>query len=67
MYASTSTYSDDEAEEMYEDISRALLTTQKAHFKVVMEDFNEKVGVHNNGESVIGPHGFNSKKKRSKC
>ncbi|XP_022829298.1 craniofacial development protein 2-like [Spodoptera litura] len=64
VYAPTSTYTDEEVEEMYEDISRALHTTQKAHFNVVMGDFNAKVGVHISGESVIGPHGFGSRNHR---
>lgn len=49
---------------MYEDLSRALHTTQTAHFNVVMGDSNAKVGVHISGESVVGPHGFRSRNHR---
>ena len=43
MYAPTSAHSDNEVEEMYEDITKALHTIQKAHFNAIMGDFNAKV------------------------
>lgn len=64
VYTPTSAHSDDEVEKMYEDLSRALHTTQTAHFNVVMGDSNAKVGVHISGESVVGPHGFRSRNHR---
>lgn len=57
-------FSDDVAEEMYEDISLALHNTTKTHYNVVMGDFNAKVGVQNGSESKIGPHGFGSRNHR---
>ncbi|XP_064076267.1 craniofacial development protein 2-like [Vanessa tameamea] len=63
-YAPTSTHSDDEVEEMFDDISRALHSTTKTHYNVVMGDFNAKVGVQNCSESVVGPHGFGSRNHR---
>ncbi|RVE42210.1 hypothetical protein evm_013143 [Chilo suppressalis] len=64
VYAPTSTYSDDVVEEMYEDISRALHTTTKAHFNVVMGDFNAKVGVQTCSESMLGSYGYGSRNHR---
>ncbi|RVE45805.1 hypothetical protein evm_009555 [Chilo suppressalis] len=64
VYAPTSTYSDDVVEEMYEDISRALHTTIKAHFNVVMGDFNAKVGVQTCSESMLGSYGYGSRNHR---
>lgn len=64
VYAPTSTYSDDIVEEMYEDISRALHTTTKAHFNVVMGDFNAKVGVQTCSESMLGSYGYGSRNHR---
>ncbi|XP_046976516.1 uncharacterized protein LOC124542632 [Vanessa cardui] len=63
-YAPTSTHSDDEVEELFDDISRALHFTTKTHYNVVMGDFNAKVGVQNCSESVVGPHGFGSRNHR---
>ena len=64
MYAPTSAHSDNEVEEMYEDITKALHTTQKAHFNVVIGDFNAKVGVQPYRESIVGSYGFGSRNHR---
>ncbi|RVE49141.1 hypothetical protein evm_006262 [Chilo suppressalis] len=64
VYAPTSTHSDDEVEDMFDDISRALHSTTKTHYNVVMGDFNAKVGVQNCSESVVGSHGFGSRNHR---
>ena len=64
VYAPTSAHSDDEVEDMYEDISKALHNTTKAHFNVVMGDFNGKVGIQTGNESRIGPHGYGVRNHR---
>ncbi|RVE42997.1 hypothetical protein evm_012343 [Chilo suppressalis] len=64
VYAPTLTHSDDEVEDMFDDISRALHSTTKTHYNVVMGDFNTKVGVQNCSESVVGSHGFGSRNHR---
>lgn len=64
VYAPTSAHSDDVVEEMFEDISKALHSTTKAHYNVLMGDFNAKVGVQNSSESVVGSYGFGSRNHR---
>ncbi|KAI8440552.1 hypothetical protein MSG28_001794 [Choristoneura fumiferana] len=64
VYAPTSTHSDDEVEDMFDDISKALHFTTRAHYNVVMGDFNAKVGVQSYSESVVGSHGFGSRNHR---
>lgn len=66
VYAPTSAHSDDEVEEMFDDISRALHFTTKTHYNVVMGDFNAKVGVQNCSESVVGSHGFGVRNHRGR-
>ena len=67
VYAPTSAHSDDEVEDMFDDISRALHSTTKTHYNVVMGDFNAKVGVQTCGESVMGSHGFGNRNHGGKC
>ncbi|CAG4966203.1 unnamed protein product [Colias eurytheme] len=64
VYAPTSAHSDEEVERLYEDVSSALHSTKKAHFNVVMGDFNAKVGIQRCSESAIGPHGFGDRNQR---
>lgn len=64
VYAPTSAHSDEEVEDMYQDINKALHNTTKTHFNVVMGDFNAKVGVQMCDESRVGPHGFGSRNDR---
>ncbi|RVE47570.1 hypothetical protein evm_007768 [Chilo suppressalis] len=54
IYAPTSTHSDQTAEAMMPDISKAIMNTTKAHYIVVMGDFNALVGVQASGDSKIG-------------
>nr|ADI61810.1 endonuclease-reverse transcriptase [Bombyx mori] len=64
VYAPTSSYSDDDVEIVYDDITRALHDTTKAHFNVVMGDFNAKVGVQTCDESVLGSFGYGCRNHR---
>jgi hypothetical protein len=61
VYAPTSVYSDDEVEEIFDDISKTLPFTTATHYNVVLGDFNAKVGVQNCSESVVGSHGFGAR------
>ncbi|CAH0404151.1 unnamed protein product [Chilo suppressalis] len=54
IYAPTSTHSDQTAEAMMPDIAKAIMNTTKAHYIVVMGDFNAKVEVQASGDSKIG-------------
>ena len=64
VYAPTSTCSDETAEAMYEDIAKAMHSTTKAHYNVVMGDFNAKVGLQERGESKVGPFGLGRRNHR---
>ncbi|KAA5776015.1 hypothetical protein F3H09_33140, partial [Pseudomonas aeruginosa] len=54
----------DDVEIVYDDITRALHDTTKAHFNVVMGDFNAKVGVQTCDESVRGSFGYGCRNHR---
>ncbi|CAH2243651.1 jg26126 [Pararge aegeria aegeria] len=64
VYAPTSSHSDTEVEIMYDDIYKALNHTTKAHFSVIMGDFNAKVGTQSGPEFVLGQHGYGSRNHR---
>jgi len=66
VYAPTSTYPDEVAEAMYEDIAKAIHATTKAHYNVVMGDFNAKVGVQERGETKIGSYGLGRRNQRGR-
>lgn len=63
VYAPTSTYSDDEVESMYEDISRAMHSS-KTYFTVVMGDFNAKLGKRDGEELLVGQFGVGCRNHR---
>jgi hypothetical protein len=64
VYALTSAHSDDEVEEIFDDISKALHFTTKTHYNVVMGNFNAEVGVQNCSELLVGSHGFGVRNHR---
>ncbi|KAG6440869.1 hypothetical protein O3G_MSEX001433 [Manduca sexta] len=63
VYAPTSTHPDEEVEEMYEDISRAIHTS-KTYFNVVMGDFNAKLGMRSDAELKVGKFGHGQRNLR---
>ena len=40
----TTSYSHKEVEEIYEEIDNIIIISSKAHYNIVMENFNAKVG-----------------------
>ena len=56
-YLPTSSHDDQEVESVYEDIDN-LITNSKAHYNVIMGDFNAKVGLGDPAKSCSGPYGL---------
>ncbi|CAG4945202.1 unnamed protein product [Parnassius apollo] len=63
VYAPTSAHSDEEVEEMYEDISKAIHSS-KTHYTVLMGDFNAKLGTRESGELKLGKFGVGQRNRR---
>ena len=63
VHAPTCSYSDDDVESFYEDI-QAIVDRNKAHFTVIMGDFNAKVGKKVAGETSVGNHGIGTRNER---
>ncbi|CAK1584169.1 unnamed protein product [Parnassius mnemosyne] len=63
VYAPTSAHHDDEMEEMYEDIFRAMHSS-KTQYTVLMGDFNAKLGTRENGELKVGKFGTEQRSPR---
>ncbi|CAG4972652.1 unnamed protein product [Parnassius apollo] len=62
VYATTSAHPDEEVEEMYEDISRAM-NSSKTHYTVLMGDFNAKLGTRENNELKLGKFGVGQRNR----
>ena len=62
-YLPTSSHDDQEVENVYEDIDN-LITNSKAHYNVIMGDFNAKVGLEDPAKSCIGPYGLGARNTR---
>ncbi|CAG4952076.1 unnamed protein product [Parnassius apollo] len=63
VYAPTLAHPDEEVEEMYEDISRAMHSS-KTHYTVSMGDFNAKLGTREGGELKLGKFGVGQRNRR---
>ena len=63
VYDPTSSHSDKEVEEFYELITQQL-KEYNHHFKIVMGDFNAKVGEKQQFDTMIGPYGFDKRNDR---
>ena len=55
VYAPTTTHTNEEVEEMYDKVARAM-EENRTHFQIVCEDFNAKVGERRKGETCLGTH-----------
>ena len=63
VYAPTCSHSDEEVENFYEDVQKAI-DRKRAHFMVIMGDFNAKVGKRVEQETSIGNHGIGTRNER---
>lgn len=64
VYAPTSSYPDQEAEQFYEDIEKAQ-RAGNARFQIIIGDFNAKIGQKSIGDPPnIGPYGLGSRNDR---
>ena len=63
VYAPTSSHSDEEVEEFYELVTQQL-NKHNHHFKIVMGDFNAKIGKKQQNETTIGIHGLGTRNER---
>ena len=63
VYAPTCSHPDEEVESFYEDVQVAT-DRAKAHFTVIMGDFNAKVGKKVERETAIGNHGIGTRNER---
>ena len=58
VYSPTSTQEDEEVEEFYEEVSK-IVSENKSYYKIVIGDFNVKVGGHQQGDgAVVGQYGY---------
>ena len=63
-YAPTSTHEDEEVVELYEEINK-LIGEEKAHFKIIMGDFNAQVGKKKDeDETSVGNYGYKERNDR---
>ncbi|CAG5020946.1 unnamed protein product [Parnassius apollo] len=63
VYKPTSAHPNEEVEEMYDDISRAMHSS-KTHYTVFMGDFNAKLGTREGGELKLGKFGVGQRNRR---
>ena len=57
VYAPTSTYEDQVIEKFYEDIVKALSQTRRHNLRIIMGDFNARIGTRHSNEQVVGAFG----------
>eukprot|EP00795_Rhopilema_esculentum_P008762 gene8762-biopygen9749 len=64
VYAPTSSHNDEEVEELYEEIGKSL-EKNKSQYKIVMDDFNAKVGQHHQSDgATVGKFGLGERNER---
>ena len=64
VYASTSSHSDEEVEELYEEIGKSM-EKNKSQYKIIMGDFNAKVGQHHQSDgATVGKFGLGERNER---
>ena len=63
VYAPTSSHTDDEIEEFYEEVQK-LHDKGNAHYKIVMGDFNAKIGTQKADDKVVGNFGYGERNER---
>ena len=65
-YLPTTSHTDEEVEEIYEELDD-LITSSKAHYKIIMGDFNAKVGMGLPEESSTRQYGLGERNSRGEC
>ena len=66
-YAPHSGRSDQEVDDFYNDLSKAINETSNATWQIIMGDFNAKIGKPTNIDyDVMGRHGYGDRNKRGK-
>ena len=63
IYAPTSAHDDEEVEKFYEDLDFAMKQLKSQDVKIVMGDFNAKVG-NSRTEDIVGPWGLGDRNER---
>ena len=64
VYAPTSSHNDEEVEELYEEVAK-IMEKNKSHYKIIMGDFNGKVGQQLQGdEGAVGAFGLGERNER---
>ena len=63
VFLPTISYPDEEIEKVYEEID-SIIMTSKAHYNIVMGDFNAKVGPGEIRETCTGSYGIGTRNRR---
>jgi exonuclease III len=63
VYMPTSSHTDEEIDAVYEDVDN-LINNNRAHFNVIMGDFNAKIGIGDPSESSTGSFGSGTRNSR---
>ena len=64
VYAPTSTHSDEEIESFYECLKETCEIGRDCFYKFIIGDFNAKVGIYKEGDSVVGKYGIDERNDR---
>ena len=62
-YAPTSTSTEDSLEDFYHDLDKAISVCKSSEMKVVMGDFNARIG-EGRYNQIVGPHGLGARNDR---
>jgi len=62
VYAPTTSHLEEEIEDLYEEI-QMILDSRKSHYKIVMGDFNAKLGAKQSSDTKLGNWIWQKKKE----
>ena len=63
VYAPTKSYSDEEVDEFYEEVSK-MKQKNRHHLNIIMGDFNARIGEKRKGEVSVGNYGYDTRNDR---